>query len=150
MEITSKVHCFHGCNIQATNISSIKTYIFVSSCGCSTLSDMNSLIPEKILSVGFSERRVCIHSNCISMSWNTVAMVSSIEIVSSDSKNKSLCCRFRMVELHRCICNHLLLFLMIIIIENNAKCVKRTNNNTMTELWVDKILLKSRSSYKNS
>ena len=53
-----KVHCFHCCNLLATNLSSIKVYNCLTNSECSSLFEINLLIPEWFLSLWSDESRV--------------------------------------------------------------------------------------------
>ena len=135
-DILLKVHCFHCCNIEATIISIIKVYDWLTSAEYSNLYEIKFLITEWIFSVWSSECRV--YSLCKSNPLNSSMVENSFlnELVLFGKNDENLCKSFQLVDFHKSRRRHVHSFLVIIIRQSNRKSVMWTINNSKTNAGV--------------
>ena len=117
-------------------------YNWLTSSDYSNLSDIKLFIPGKIFSVRSSECRVCILCNSNQTNWSIVEIVILNELVVSGRIDESPCKIFQIVEIQRGVYS----FLVIIFFESKTTSVKRTINNSKTNVGVVANHVESRSS----
>ena len=102
----------------------------------SKLCEIKLLIPDWIFSTRSSECRVCIHCNSSPTNWSVVENIFLNDLVLPGRSDERLCKSSQIVELHWSVSKHVHSFLVIIIIESNTTSVKRTINNSKTNVGV--------------
>ena len=119
----------HCPNIDATIISSMKVYDWLTFSEYSTLSEIEFLITEWFFSIRCSECRICIHCNGNSTNWSIFKNNFLKELVFSGGDDKYLFYNVHEVVLHGSICKHVRSCPVIIVLDRKATGVNWTINN---------------------